>query len=63
MMQATVVFKVYWGEPKENICKAVTDMHLTFLVMGCRGLSAIKRYAVATKHYSSIHSNECSVII
>ncbi|KAG0617830.1 hypothetical protein M758_4G018300 [Ceratodon purpureus] len=41
--KATVVFKVYWGDPKENICKAATDMHLAFLVMGCRGLSALKR--------------------
>lgn len=44
VMQITVVFKVYWGDPKENICKSVTDLNLAFLVMGCRGLSAMKRY-------------------
>lgn len=44
VVQATVMFKVYWGDPKENICKSVTDIPLDFLVMGCRGLSALKRY-------------------
>jgi len=46
MVQATVVFKVYWGDPKDNICKSVADIPLDFLIMGCRGLSALKRYSM-----------------
>lgn len=43
-MQITVVYKVYWGDPKEKISSAVVDAPLDSLVMGCRGLSALKRY-------------------
>ena len=41
--KATVMFKVYWGDPKDHITKAVTEIPLDFLIMGCRGMSALKR--------------------
>lgn len=42
-VQIVVVFKVYWGDAKEKLCSSVVDVPLDYLVMGCRGLSSIKR--------------------
>jgi len=41
--KATVLFKVYWGDPKDQISKSVAEIPLDFLIMGCRGMSALKR--------------------
>ncbi|KAL2898864.1 Universal stress protein A-like protein [Bienertia sinuspersici] len=42
-LQVNVVWKLYWGDPREKICEAVVSFHLENLVMGSRGLGALQR--------------------
>jgi len=58
------MFKVYWGDPKDLISKSVDDIPLEFLIMGCRGMSALKRYKmIECSGYQLIFQIMCLIFI
>ncbi|CAK9186609.1 unnamed protein product [Ilex paraguariensis] len=59
----TVKTQVVIGDPKENICEVVEDLHADLLVMGCRAFGPIKRmFLGSVSNYCSNHA-QCPVMI
>nr|XP_043611921.1 universal stress protein A-like protein [Erigeron canadensis] len=51
------------GDPKEMLCQAVEQMHFDLLVVGSRGLGAIKRAFLGSISDFCAHHAKCPVLI
>ncbi|KAF5823489.1 putative universal stress protein A [Helianthus annuus] len=51
------------GNPKEMLCQAVEEMHFDLLVVGSRGLGAIKRALLGSISDFCAHHSRCPILI
>uniref|UniRef100_A0A0C9S4M9 TSA: Wollemia nobilis Ref_Wollemi_Transcript_23184_594 transcribed RNA sequence n=1 Tax=Wollemia nobilis TaxID=56998 RepID=A0A0C9S4M9_9CONI len=59
----TVALKVYWGDARDKVCRAESDLHLHCLVVGSRGMGTLQRVIIGSVSEYVICNAACPVTV
>ncbi|KAE8685771.1 hypothetical protein F3Y22_tig00110257pilonHSYRG00008 [Hibiscus syriacus] len=58
-----VLMKVYWGDPREQLCEAIDAIPLTCMIVGNRGLGKLKRAIMGSVSNYVVNNGACPVTV
>lgn len=61
--EIVVLVKIYWGDAREKICEAIDNIPLNCLVIGNRGLGALKRAIMGSVSNYVVNNASCPVTV
>ncbi|KAI7748245.1 hypothetical protein M8C21_000359 [Ambrosia artemisiifolia] len=61
--EVVVVMKIFWGDPREKLCEAITNIPLDHVVIGNRGLGKLKRAIMGSVSNYVVNQSSCPVTV
>ncbi|OAY69132.1 Universal stress protein A-like protein [Ananas comosus] len=61
--EVQVIMKIYWGDAREKICEAINNIPLSYLIIGNRGFSKIKRILLGSVSEYVVSNATCPVTV
>ncbi|KAK7332695.1 hypothetical protein VNO80_29450 [Phaseolus coccineus] len=58
-----VIMKIYWGDAREKLCDAVTQVPLDSITMGNRGLGPLQRVIMGSVSNFVVNNASCPVTV
>ncbi|NP_001295617.1 universal stress protein A-like protein [Jatropha curcas] len=61
--QIVALMKIFWGDPREQLCEAIDKIPLSCLIIGNRGLGKIKRAILGSVSNYVVNNGSCPVTV
>ncbi|XP_022761271.1 universal stress protein PHOS34-like [Durio zibethinus] len=61
--EVEVLMKIFWGDPREQLCEAIDHIPLSCIIVGNRGLGKLKRAIMGSVSNHVVNNGSCPVTV